>query len=141
MLNMAANRCFPHIINIAVQTMVKELKENPSMVVSTALRDNMSIEEIKALEDYEAAIRADPPGKSRSIVSTCRSSGQRRAELQEIILDGNKSGLWKLRQVQLLRDVDTRWSSLFGMIGRVIELYQASSNFNIYTQVAMLRVH
>ena len=26
-------RCFPHIINIAIQTIVKELKENPSMVV------------------------------------------------------------------------------------------------------------
>jgi hypothetical protein len=45
----------------------------------------------KEVKHYEAAIQADPPGKSRSIVSTCRLSGQRRAELQEIILDGNKS--------------------------------------------------
>jgi hypothetical protein len=30
-------RCFPHIINIATQTVNKELKENPHMVVvSTA---------------------------------------------------------------------------------------------------------
>jgi hypothetical protein len=86
----------------------------------------MSPAEVKALENYEAAIQTDPIGKSRSIVSTCRTSGQRRAELQEIISDGNQSGLWKLRRVQLLRDVDTRWSSLFGMIDRVIELYQAS---------------
>lgn len=101
------------------------------MVVSGAVRDSMSTEEVEVLKNYEAAIQADPIGKSRSIVSTCRSSGQRRVELREIILDGNRSGLWKLRLVQLLRDVDTRWSALFGMIGRVIELYQASPISNV----------
>ncbi|KAF8151387.1 hypothetical protein B0H34DRAFT_784669 [Crassisporium funariophilum] len=77
------------------------------------------------LERYEAALLADPVGKARSIVSACRSSGQRRADLRETIINGNESKCWELREVQLLRDVETRWSSLFGMVGRVIELYPA----------------
>lgn len=42
-----------------------------------------------------------------------------------MILEGNKDGSWGkvLRPVQLLCDVETHWSSMFLMIGRVIELY------------------
>ena len=55
-----------------------------------------------------------------------------------MIKEGNTSNAWgkedeediRLREVQLLRDVDTRWSSTFLMIDRVLELYPASSIFS-----------
>ncbi|KAF8902744.1 hypothetical protein CPB84DRAFT_1678641, partial [Gymnopilus junonius] len=80
------------------------------------------------LVQYEDALCADPVGKTCSTVRALRSSGQQRSELREIIMDGNKAGCWipSIRPVQLLRDVDTRWSSLFGMVGRAIELYPVS---------------
>jgi hypothetical protein len=67
-------RCFPHIINIAAQTVAKELKENPFMVVSGLESDPNRIE---YLENYETALRADPIGGARGIVAALRSSGQR----------------------------------------------------------------
>ena len=96
------------------------------MVVSTS-DSSKSPEERDVLERYELALASDPVGKARSTVSALRSSGQRRADFRQIIVDGNNSGCWTLRPVQLLRDVETRWSALFGMIGRVIELYEVCS--------------
>jgi hypothetical protein len=87
-------RCFPHVINIAAQTVVKELEENPSMVVSSASSPSSSLEQIQYLTQYEDALRADPVGKTRSTVGVLRSSGQRRAELKDIIIDGNKDKCW-----------------------------------------------
>lgn len=45
-----------------------------------------------------------------------------------IIREGNEAGGFgdppkKLREVGLLKDVDTRWSSLFKMIDRFLEMY------------------
>jgi len=88
---------------------------------------DMTIEELEALRAYDTAIKTDPVGKARTIVSTCRSSGQRRADLRDIIVAGCEQKIWKLRPVQLLRDVETRWSSLRCMVGRVIELYPVSN--------------
>jgi len=120
-------RCFPHVINISAQTVTKELKENPTHVWSSAYRVDMAIEELDALAAYDTAIKADPVGKARTMVSMCRSSGQRCADLREIIVAGCEQRVWALRPVQLLRDVETRWSSLRCMVGRVIELYPVSN--------------
>jgi len=122
-------RCFPHVINISAQTVVKELKENPSMVVSCASSPTTHPEQLQYLTRYEDALRSDPIGKTRSTVGVLWASGQQCAELREIIVKGNKDNCWNppLRPVQLLRDVETRWSSLFGMVGRAIELYPVCS--------------
>ncbi|KAJ7629923.1 hypothetical protein B0H17DRAFT_1164250 [Mycena rosella] len=74
--------------------------------------------------------RNDVGGLAHSIVTACRASGQRRADFEETIEKGNENGGWGeppelLRVVGLLKDVDTRWSSIFLMIDRVLELYQA----------------
>ncbi|PPR02251.1 hypothetical protein CVT24_011602 [Panaeolus cyanescens] len=130
------NRCFPHVINIAASTIAKELKENPRMVVSSFLETTdheLSNEEMQALSEYEDAVASDPVGISRTIVSSCRSSGQRRAELKSIIIEGNKAGIWQLKVLQLLRDVETRWSSYFLMIGRIIYLYTPLLYFLIHS--------
>ncbi|KAJ7159171.1 hypothetical protein C8R43DRAFT_882138, partial [Mycena crocata] len=72
-------------------------------------------------------LESDPVGNTRQIVAACRGSGQRRADVKQIIADGNARFLWGesgiIRVVQLLRDCETRWSSTFLMSDRLIELY------------------
>ena len=80
---------------------------------------------------YATAVESDPIGRSREIVATCRKSGQRRENLQKLIAAGNKTNAWGgsntvIWLVQLLRDCETRWSSTFNMIDRLIELYPVS---------------
>lgn len=92
---------------------------------------------------YGDALQGDPIGRVRKLVSDCRASGQRRRALQDVIRDSNKMKSWPqtvmdfdslmlpdalktggvLPDVQLLRDCETRWSSTFLMITRVLTLY------------------
>lgn len=120
-------RCFPHVVNIATQTILKELKENPYQPVIASLTDSTGASE--ALRQYANALSSDPVGGTREIVAICRKSGQRREELQKVIVAGNNSNSWgtAIRLVQLLCDCETRWSSTFNMIDRLIELYPVSS--------------
>ncbi|KAH9080277.1 ribonuclease H-like domain-containing protein, partial [Lactarius deliciosus] len=114
-------RCFPHIVNIAVQTMLKEMKENAFSPVVECGADIPADE----LTSYAEALDSDPVNRTRGIVGVCRASGGRRKELKDAIEDGNKSNTWGeiIRVVQLLRDCETRWSSTYNMIDRTMELY------------------
>jgi hypothetical protein len=98
------------------------------MVVVSAATPTDSPEQLDELQQYEDALQADPVGKSRSIVSALQVSGQRRADLRDIITKGNIEKCWDppVPLVQLLRDCDTRWASLRAMIKRTIELYPVS---------------
>ncbi|KAF8959750.1 ribonuclease H-like domain-containing protein, partial [Flammula alnicola] len=105
-------------------------------------------DQLKTWEDYLEAVEADLVGKCRSIVAACRSSGQRRQALLKKIDEGNKSGYWKgklvngtdkIPLVQLLRDCETRWSSTFNMIDRVLELYVAIHDFLLELEQSDLR--
>jgi hypothetical protein len=122
------NRCFPHVVNIAVQTILKELKENgyDPVIVKSAEPLNPSSDVVL----YATAVESDPIGCSREIVAICRKSGQRREGLQKLIATGNDTSAWgpdtTIRLVQLLRDCETRWSSTYNMIDRLIELYPVS---------------
>lgn len=77
---------------------------------------------------YTHALRGDPVGQTRDLVRVSRASQQRREEFEDTIKDGNKINAFgdntPLPEAALLQDVDTRWSSTFIMIDRVLELYQ-----------------
>ncbi|CDO78277.1 hypothetical protein BN946_scf184660.g4 [Trametes cinnabarina] len=127
-------RCFPHVINIAVQHILQEIKTNPL----APLLDLSDAEVPHARrEEVTEALEADPVGKVRSLVSFCRQSDQRRVDFRRTIEEGKKDGLWRnaagetitLPVLQLLRDCETRWSSTFLMIQRVFLLYQAIEKF------------
>lgn len=92
------------------------------------------------LDTYGDALRGDPIGRVRKLVSDCRASGQRRSALRAVIKNGNMMNAWPttvmnfdspafqkdggvLPEVQLLQDCETRWSSTFLMIVRVLTLY------------------
>jgi hypothetical protein len=122
-------RCFPHIINIAAQTVLKELKENPRAPVLASSSDPTRRAH---LEQYANALATDPVGGARTLVGVCRKSGQRRSDLRATIEEGNSNGSFRdengtpvaaVPVQQLLRDCETRWSSTFNMTGRVIALY------------------
>jgi hypothetical protein len=53
-----------------------------------------------------------------------RSSGQRRDSFEQLIRDGNNNGWFgeTVEQLQLLRDVKTRWDSVYFMLRRLREL-------------------
>jgi hypothetical protein len=65
----------------------------------------------------------------RAIVRVIRASGLRRDAFNEVIKNGNERGWFKvddrvvkLDQLQLLRDVETRWDSVFHMLARLRDL-------------------
>lgn len=124
--------CFPHVINISVKTGLKYLTDtsifdpdisptDPLFEATQALRDDV---------EYWQTLKNDVVGRARRLVAACRASGQRREDFKSIIVDGNENGSWGdaglLRVIVLLRDVDTRWSSTFLMIDRVLELHLVS---------------
>ncbi|KAJ7026472.1 hypothetical protein C8F04DRAFT_1190538 [Mycena alexandri] len=82
-------RCFPHVVNIAVKTGLRELADLPA---------------------YGPDVDLDLNG---SLVTACRACGQRREAFEKVIEEGNASGGWGdpvelLRVVRLLKDVETR---------------------------------
>ncbi|KAJ6602746.1 ribonuclease H-like domain-containing protein, partial [Mycena vulgaris] len=111
-------RCFPHVINIAVKSGLKELTDLP----------------MYDPDIYWDALKLDPVSAARKLVTACRASGQRREAFENIIKAGNDAGGWGnppqiLRVVGLLKDVETRWSATFLMIDRVLEQYLAIDKF------------
>lgn len=144
--------CFPHIVNISCQTMLAELKKEnlldveapplgtpPTDIANNPIKKaEWENDQLAKWEEYLNALESDLVGKCRSIVAACRVSGQRRQALLKKIDEGNKSGYWKgkldngkdkIPLVQLLRDCETRWSSTYNMIDRVLELYAVCSRF------------
>ncbi|KAI0059149.1 hypothetical protein BV25DRAFT_1962330 [Artomyces pyxidatus] len=124
-------RCFSHVINIGAQSAVKILP-TPSTFDQTE-RDPEGLFPTEFFEDpgnqgYIAALNTDPIKAARELVNACRASGLRKHDFLLAISEGNKldkfSGV-QLRRAQLLRDVDTRWSSTYLMIDRVLEMYPA----------------
>lgn len=84
---------------------------------------------------YCEALERDVVGAARKLVNACRASGQRREVLENTIREGNQQGWFKdktgssytLEELVLLRDVDTRWSSILYMIDRLIINYPVCS--------------
>ena len=79
---------------------------------------------------YRLALQDDPIAQARNTVRAAKASGRRREEFQDTIQEGNKAkrfGSDPLPESVLLLDVDTRWSSIYVMVDRVLELNQVAS--------------
>jgi hypothetical protein len=103
------------------------MKENPYYPIVECSTDIPADE----LNSYTHALSLDPVGQTRRIVGVCRASGSRRKDLKSAIEEGNKLKTWGeiIRVVQLLRDCETRWSSTYNMIDRMMELYPVKPSF------------
>lgn len=80
------------------------------------------------LQSFEDACKQDPIALGRDVVRALHASGQCREHLDTIIDNGNKDGFFfvgasttpvQVQHLQLLRDVKTRWDSVYYMIRRL----------------------
>ena len=130
--NIDIYRCFPHVINLAVQAIFTGMKSDPCAIFRDEWKPSGMTD--KEIEQYAHVLAADIVGVIRKTVAACRASGQRREEFRRTIIAGNREGLWKdmsgnlleLDILQLLCDCETRWSSTFLMLDQAIGLYPVS---------------
>lgn len=120
-------RCFPHVVNICVQH------------VLAAFEDDMVIDNVpngggtsKSYEAWKGAVGKKPITRLRALIKALRGSGKRREAFADSIREGNAKShfvdpeaqergelhIIKVPEVTLLRDVDTRWDSVYHMISR-----------------------
>ena len=90
------------------------------------------------LQKWFAGIKRDPLKRARRMIRFLRASDQRRDGLRDFIRNGNKQKWFsqktddgkrtvvEVKEVQLLRDVKTRWDSIYLMLERLRELRPVS---------------
>ncbi|EUC58183.1 HAT family dimerization protein, partial [Rhizoctonia solani AG-3 Rhs1AP] len=137
-------RCFPHILNLAVQSILKSLR-----VSAAKYREYMEKHELAvspATEGYLNAMESDPVEAVRGSIAACRSSGTRREEFEKAVQKGNEDGTFKLPNgqviqlpnLQLLRDSPTRWGSTFLMMERYEIMSPAVRDFAFHMRYDVL---
>jgi hypothetical protein len=74
-------------------------------------------------EDHrgEKVIRRSPLAKVRKGVRVIRASSKRKDDLVMITENGNRRGIWNIKDNQVLHDVRTRWDSTYSMVVRYLE--------------------
>lgn len=101
------------------------------------------------IEEYRTALASDILGTARKLVAACRASGQRHEEFELVIRQGNELGSWidsegnpfPLPVLQLLRDCETRWSSTFLLLDRVLTLLPVRASQQPKTCSNLVYVH
>src|SRR6266481_4326955 len=112
-------RCFPHLVNIAIQAILK-------MITDISLsKDGTVCHEVPSTwgHTFIEVLGCDPIAWGHAVVWACRSSGQRREHLSQLIIEGNIKQTFgpsdqpiEVPNLALLRDVDTQWDSVYLMI-------------------------
>ena len=122
--------CFPHVINICCQHVIADFT-NADM--ASAVEDFVSAfpPGRPDQQTFEEAVKRDPVALGRNIVRVFRNSGQRRDSFNETVHDGNEKGWFEagdpprpvlVPQTQLLRDIVTRWDSVYYMVKRLRDM-------------------
>ncbi|KAN0103884.1 Ribonuclease H-like domain containing protein [Russula decolorans] len=126
-------RCYPHIINICSSHIIAS-----STCISKRFLETLKSEFAGDLvySNIEG-LKRDPIKRARRIVRIVRSSDQRKQAFKKVINTGNHSGWFRshdnevieLPDLELLRDVKTRWDSVYCMIERLLVLRPAIDFF------------
>ena len=139
--------CFPHVINICCQHVIREFT-NLDLVDTPELAE-LSLDPVSA-QSYDDAVRRDPVARGQNVTCVLRNSGQRRNTFDELIIDRNTKGWFragippvviKLPLHQLLRNVKTRWDTIFFMIRRLREMRPVSHYYHFTRIAASLSNH
>ncbi|SJL00252.1 uncharacterized protein ARMOST_03564 [Armillaria ostoyae] len=112
-------RCFAHIVNLACKAVLTAITN-----IDYAHDDADFVPQPGQPTNFMAACRRDPIATARSVVRLIRGSSIRRQIFSEIL-----ESLNDVDNLQLLRDVITRWSSTLLMIERVLYLRPAIDSF------------
>ncbi|KAJ7845304.1 hypothetical protein B0H13DRAFT_2095533, partial [Mycena leptocephala] len=112
-------RCFPHIVNLACKAVLGAITD---MDFAAPEADDFVPLRTPA-DNFLGAIVGDPVATIRTTVRVIRASSLRRQYFSEILK------ALQQKDLQLLRDVDTRWSSTLLMIDRAILLREAIDKF------------
>ncbi|KZT51671.1 hypothetical protein CALCODRAFT_421683, partial [Calocera cornea HHB12733] len=118
-------RCFPHIVHLAVMAMVEactDMKHAEETAQDFRVRARRAHAEDEA---FTAALQRDVIAMSRTLINKIRASTQRREKFNVI----QQTEMQLPTPKQLLRDCATRWSSLYLMLNRLIELRPAVDIF------------
>jgi hypothetical protein len=122
--------CFPHIINICCQHVINDFTDTTLAEAANVFVETLP-PDVPDRQTFADALKRDPITLGRNIVQVLQGSGQRRDSFDELIRDGNERGWFEggnpptiiqLKHLQLLRDVRTRWDSVYFMIKRLREL-------------------
>ena len=116
---------------------------NPDRVVDDLSLEGHDVKGNDKLRRWARGIKRNPLSRARKVVHLLRSSDQRRSGFQDFINTGNERGwfTWQdpnkkdkgtsvieVPQLELLRDVKTRWDSTFLMLERLHLLRPVSSS-------------
>jgi hypothetical protein len=122
--------CFPHVVNLSsgrvIEGLTKVLDDDPENWEPPALGSGG--------QSYADAVARDPIALGRAVVRAIRASGTRREAFDDVITTGNAKNWFKngdgetiqVKPLQLLRDVCTRWDSVYYMINRLREMRPVS---------------
>ena len=110
--------CFAHVVDLC------------SKQVVSAASDGVDEENDHSSSDDDTGA-SNSIAQARAVVRAIRGSGSCRDAFDEVIKDGNAKGWFKegrppkivkVKQLQLLRDVCTRWDSVYKMLTRLRDL-------------------
>jgi hypothetical protein len=111
--------CFAHVINLCSGRVVR------------GATNNEVVDKDGSSSSDDDTVAPNPIARARAAVRAIRGSGKRRSAFEGVIKNGNASGWFKrgpssevvqLKQLQLLRDVRTRWDSVYQMLHRLREM-------------------
>src|SRR5712691_9777883 len=110
------------------------------VVAKLELAEDYDIKGDRKLRRLLKGIQRDPLNRARKVIRLLRSSDQRREGFRDFIKAGNQGGLFiemdednnrttvEVPQLEVLRDVKTRWDSVFLMLRRLRQLRPVSSS-------------
>jgi hypothetical protein len=111
--------CFGHVIDLSSGRVTRS---------ADTTGDNDRDESDESDNDTAAP---SPIARARDVVRVIRGSGMRREAFDEVVANGNAKGWFKegrppvtitIKPLQLLRDVRTRWDSVYLMLNRLREM-------------------
>lgn len=103
-------------------------------IKQSQLAESFDDQDDPKLKQWFSGIKRDPLRRARRLVNFFRASDQRKEGLRETIIQGNnhnkfigkddkgKPTVVKLPELELLRDVKTRWDSVYMMLERLRQL-------------------
>lgn len=121
------NRCFPHVINITVQAGLRQLTyidrdvfpDDPGhFSFANEVPDVHANAQLTAHAEYLKALKDNVIAKARLLITACRRSGVRCQCFYELTVE------LALSKVQLLQNMNIRWSFMLSMLSHFLLLYQ-----------------